>query len=415
MITLSRLSLSVSGSPSADEHPAEKEPVHVKTLCSLATLALATLFASAQEPEGRTLVSRPGVLVVTTENGVRRSSDEGATFDLIHGLDLYDAIVAADAYADTILLGNSAGEVIEVRGDLALRERVCDGPVSRVVYAIGGPAAFVECDGIVFVREDDVAQWRPFRARTEERIRAIVADPFDGGALFVGTDNGTYRWTAAESVRVAGPADELRVVDFPTHTAIVTAHGTEVTELAATTCSYAIDYYGGRRGGVLPTHNISHLPSSFTFAVRASAPSCKWYLDVKGAPDWLHFAVSGNGLGRKQIGFTGSVSIDGAAQRNGGYARWTDFKVLFGSSVLKSHVSQWHRTSLCMHKPVSDDPTQTATLFSEQELLVLKRYWGDPAVKSPRVIFKLKDSSGCPADGLLYGVTPAAAGTTIIT
>ncbi|HET7436856.1 MAG TPA: hypothetical protein VFN10_19260 [Thermoanaerobaculia bacterium] len=345
---------------------------------------------------------------------MRRSLDAGHTFELVPGTDRADTILAADARPDEMLLGNTAGEIIEVTGEVAQRERVCDGSITRVVYATSGPAAFVECDGRLFVRPDDTAAWRPFRERSADRIRTVVADPFDAAALYVGTNNGTYRWTAEESVRIAGPSDELRVVDLPTHTAIVSTHGGETVELAATTCSIRVDYYGGRSGGVTPTHNMSHLPSSDTFVVRASAPSCKWALDAAGAPGWMYFAVAGAGLPRKQIGFTGTVSLDVLAPRNTGYYRSGDFHI-FWPYEIESHVGQSHRKDLCIHKPVSDDPTQVATLYSEGELLILKRYWDDAAVKSPRVIFKLKDSSGCPADGLLYGVTPAAAGTTIIT
>lgn len=381
---------------------------------TLLYLLLLTGGVQASDLPHATLISRSDLLVVATDNGVRRSFDAGETFEFVPGTDRTDTILAADARPGEMLLGNAVGEVIEVKGEIAQRERVCGGSITRVVYATNGPAAFVECDGALFVRPDDTAAWRPFRERSAESIRTIVADPFDAAALYVGTSNGTYRWTAGESVRIAGPTDELRVVDLPTHTAIVSRHGAEIAELAATTCSIRVEYYGGRNGGVTPTHNMSHLPSSDTFVVRASAPSCEWSLDAAGAPAWMYFAVAGAGLPRKQIAFKGTVSLDVAVPRNTGYYRSGDFHI-FWPYEIESHVGQSHRKDLCVHKPVSDDPTQAATLYSEGELLILKRYWDEPAVKSPRVIFKLKDSSGCPADGLLYGVTPAAAGTTITT
>ena len=338
----------------------------------------------------------------------------GAQDELVPGTDRNDVIVARDTREDAMLLGTVAGEVIEVRGEIALREQVCDAPIGKVVYAREGQAAFVECDGALFARQDESSMWRPFGSRWTESIRSIAPDPFDANALFVATTNGTYRSTGDESVRVAGPSDELRVVDYSTHTAVVSSYHGQFTELATPTCSVVIENYGGRRAGVSPSYQVSHLPSNNTFVVRTSAPTCKWYLDVKNAPNWVHFAVGGRGLGRKLVGFTGTVSIDVATLRNTGYYRFGDYRVL-APHELKIHVGQSHRTGLCIHKPVSDDPSQAAKSYSEGELLILKRYWDDSAVKSPRVYFKLKDSSGCPADGLLTGVTPDAAGSTIIT
>jgi hypothetical protein len=184
--------------------------------------------------------------------------------------------------------------------------------------------------------------------------------------------------------------------------------------LLAAPCDVVVSDQGGRS---VPSATFSalHYESKFRIYVKTTTVDCKWSLDVAGSPQWLTFQVAdGRFVPRLNAGFTGPAVLDVTFAANGGFARSGKFTIHAPAYDIRLFVDQNSHTGLCFHKPITADSTESA-LQGEGEFLLLLRRWGGKKVTSPRIIYQVTDSSGCPADGILYATTPRFAGSTIIT
>lgn len=177
---------------------------------------------------------------------------------------------------------------------------------------------------------------------------------------------------------------------------------------------YLVDQ-GGRS---VPSASFSalHYVSTFRLYVKTSTPACHWTLDVTNAPAWLSFRIADGGfLPRQAVGFNGPATLDVLFAANTGYARSGKFTIHAPAYDIRAFVDQRNRTGVCLHKPVPGEAGEWA-VRGEGEFLLLLRRWGSKSVSPGRnTIFQVTDSSGCPADGILYAVTPRLAGASIIT
>lgn len=188
-----------------------------------------------------------------------------------------------------------------------------------------------------------------------------------------------------------------------------------VNAQATTTCDVVVTDQGGR-SVPSPTFTALHYPSQFRIYVKTTTPDCRWSLDVANAPSWISFQVAdGTYVPRLNFGFTGNAIFDVRFEANSGYARSGHFTIHAPKYDIRLFVDQDNRKGLCLHTPVSTDSTESAHFGEGEFLLLLRRWGGNKVPQGPPTIYHLADSSGCPADGILFVTTKSFAGATITT